>query len=235
MIRLSKYIADAGICSRRQASRLIESGCVLVNGRQGLHIDRIKDGDCVLVSGQEIQAGIEKVYFLYNKSVGVDSVCDFEDSASIVHYLPDLKDNRRVFPVGRLDKDSHGLMLLTNHGELCQKLMHPDFYHEKEYLVRVDRPFSEAFLVAMAAGVQYGKITTKPCRIRKVEDEWFKITLTQGLNRQIRRMSQSLGYRVMDLQRIRMVNLQLGELALNKHRELKEDEVAVLLREAGHQ
>lgn len=235
MIRLSKYIADAGVCSRRQASRLIESGCVLVNGKRGLHIDRIKDDDRVLVDGQEIKLGTKKVYFLFNKPVGIDSVCDLEDPSSIVHHLPYLDDCLRVFPVGRLDKDSHGLMLLTNHGELCHKLMHPDFYHEKEYLVRVDKSVSDSFLRSMAAGVRYGEVITKPCRIKKVESECFQIILTQGLNRQIRRMCQAQGYRVMDLQRIRMVNLQLGGLKFNEHRKLTENEVSGLLRETGHQ
>ncbi|KEI71607.1 pseudouridine synthase [Endozoicomonas elysicola] len=235
MIRLSKYIADAGVCSRRQASRLIEAGLVQVNGRHGLHIDRIKNGDMVVVDGQEVMTNTEKVYFLYNKPVGVDSVCDWEDGSSIVHHLPKVENNIRVFPIGRLDKDSHGLMLLTNHGELCHKLLHPDFYHEKEYLVCVDQPLSDDFLLSMSAGVRYGGVITKPCRIQKVADQWFQIILTQGLNRQIRRMCRSLGYRVLELQRIRMVNLQLGNLMLNKHRKLTDNEVIGLLRDTGHQ
>ena len=235
MIRLSKYIADAGVCSRRQASRLIEDGLVQVNGRSGLHIDRIKDGDTVVVDGQSIMTNATKVYFLYNKPVGVDSVCDMADAASIIHHLPTPENNLRVFPVGRLDKDSHGLMLLTNHGELCQQLLHPDFYHEKEYLVCVDKPLSDDFLLSMSAGVRYGEIITKPCRIKKVSEQWFQIILTQGLNRQIRRMCRSLGYRVLELQRIRMVNLQLGDLRLNEHRKLTDNEVSALLRETGHQ
>ncbi|USE39079.1 pseudouridine synthase [Endozoicomonas sp. SCSIO W0465] len=137
MIRLAKFIADAGLCSRRQASRLIDSGCVLINGRPGLHIDRVNDSDSVTVDGRELKSTTGKTYFLYNKPVGIDSVCDVRNPASIVHRLPALNGNLRVFPVGRLDKDSHGLMLLTNHGELCQTLLHPDYYHEKEYLVTV--------------------------------------------------------------------------------------------------
>lgn len=235
MIRLSKFIADAGYCSRRQASRLIDSGCVLVNGRPGLHIDRITDSDCVTVDGHELKSVTEKIYFLYNKPVGVDSVCDVEDPASIVHYLPALNDNLRIFPVGRLDKDSHGLMLLTNHGELCQALLHPDYYHEKEYRVNVDKPVDEAFLLSMAAGVSYGDVTTKPCVVEKVASDTFTIVLTQGLNRQIRRMCQALGYRVMDLQRIRMVNLLLDGIEPNHHRLLRAEEISGLLRATGHQ
>ncbi|WP_419536055.1 pseudouridine synthase [Endozoicomonas sp.] len=235
MIRLSKFIADAGFCSRRKASRLIDSGCVLLNGRLGLHIDRVTDSDCVTVDGRELKLTTEKIYFLYNKPVGVDSVCDIDDPASIVHHMPKLNELLRVFPVGRLDKDSHGLMLLTNHGELCQTLLHPDHYHEKEYLVTVNKPIDEAFLLSMAPGVRYGDVTTKPCRVTRVASHAFKIVLTQGLNRQIRRMCQALGYRVMDLQRIRMVNLLLDGTGPGQHRLLLDEEISGLLRAVAHQ
>ncbi|WP_257284514.1 pseudouridine synthase [Endozoicomonas sp. SESOKO1] len=235
MIRLAKFIADAGCCSRRQASRLIDSDRVLVNNRPGLHIDRVTDSDCVTVDGRELKSATAKIYFLYNKPIGVDSICDVGNPASIIHHLPVLNGNMRVFPVGRLDKDSHGLMLLTNHGELCQTLLHPDYYHEKEYLVTVDKPVTEAFLLSMAAGVSYGDVTTKPCRIGKAASHAFRIILTQGLNRQIRRMCQALGYRVMDLQRIRMVNLLLDGIEPNQHRWLLDEEISGLLRATGHQ
>lgn len=216
MIRLAKYIADAGVCSRRAACRLIEAGEVQVNGRQGQHVDRVSEHDQIQVSGQPIKPVQELVYYAYNKPAGIDCVCNPDDPNSIIHQIPVGDNIPRLFPVGRLDKDSHGLMLLTNDGALCQKLMHPDFYHEKEYIVRVDRPFVPEFCPKMAAGVSYGDITTRPCKIVPETKDSFRIILTQGLNRQIRRMCQALGYRVIDLQRIRVMNLELGELPTAK-------------------
>lgn len=220
MIRLAKYIADAGVCSRRAASRLIEAGEVEVNHRQAGHTDRVSDRDQVLVSGKIIEPFIEKVYFIYNKPIGIDCVCNPDDPASIIHHLPAGDNIPRLFPVGRLDKDSHGLMLLTNNGELCQRLMYPDFYHEKEYRVRVHREFDQKFSEQMSDGVCYNNIATRPCKIIPETPEIFRIVLTQGLNRQIRRMCQALGYRVVDLQRIRMINLALNDLPVGEYKQI---------------
>ena len=225
MIRLAKYIADAGYCSRRAACRLIDAGDVTVNGRPGAHIDRVSDQDVILVQGQRLQKPEAFSYFLYNKPVGVDCVCNPDDPSSIVHFMPAGTDIPRLFPVGRLDKDSHGLMLLTNHGELCQRILHPDFYHEKEYLVRVDQTIDMDFCHQMAAGVQYAEVSTKPCVVQQSGDDRFAITLTQGLNRQIRRMCQALERRVVDLQRVRLLNVHLGELSIGDSRPLTVDEI----------
>ena len=225
MIRLAKYIADAGYCSRRAACRLIDAGDVTVNGRPAEHIDRVSDQDIVLVQGLRLKKPEAFSYFLYNKPVGVDCVCRDDDPSSIIHFMPSDADIPRLFPVGRLDKDSHGLMLLTNHGDLCQRILHPDFYHEKEYLVVVDKMIDTDFCREMATGVQYGEVSTKPCVIQKLGDCRFAITLTQGLNRQIRKMCQALGYRVVDLQRVRLLNIHLDNLPVGENRPLTVDEI----------
>ncbi|WP_299735329.1 RNA pseudouridine synthase [uncultured Endozoicomonas sp.] len=228
-IRLSKFISDAGVCSRRQASRLIESGVVLVNGRQGKHSDRINDDDSVFIEGKRLILKKKNVNFIYHKPVGIDCVLNIEDKDSIIHYLPACDAGERVFPVGRLDKDSRGLMLLTNDGELCQKLIHPDYYHEKEYWVRVDKPLSALFIKKMAAGVSYKNVVTRPCIIERIDDYSFKIILTEGKNRQIRQMCQSLGYRVLDLYRHRLKCLVMRDLEEGGCSHLSESDVQGLL------
>ena len=228
MIRLAKYIAGAGYCSRRAACRLIEAGEVLLNGRPALHTDRVSLNDQVVVQGQRLKPVTEYHYFLFNKPVGVDCVCNPSDPDSILHFMPSGEGIPRLFPVGRLDKDSHGLMLLTNHGELCQRLLHPDFYHEKEYRVVVDQPLTEGFFRAMAAGVEYGGIQTRPCQIYRVNDRCFNIILTQGLNRQIRRMCKALGYKVVDLQRVRLMSICLSDLPCSYFRVLTAEELQLL-------
>ncbi len=162
-----------------------------------------------------------KTYLLYNKPAGIDCVCDLNNAASIVHQI---KFKHRIFPVGRLDKDSHGLMLLTNDGDLCHRVLHPDHHHEKEYKVTVDRPIDPLFCQAMAKGVSYKKVKTRPCQINQISKSSFKITLTQGLNRQIRHMCKALGYTVTDLQRIRLMNLKLDNLSSNVYRHLTDEE-----------
>ncbi|AMO55866.1 pseudouridine synthase [Endozoicomonas montiporae] len=229
MIRIAKYIAASGLCSRRAASRLIDSGQVQVNGRAANHIDHVNKHDNIVVNGLTVKAPEERCYYLYNKPVGIDCVCKPQDVSSIIHQI---NTPVRVFPVGRLDKDSHGLMLLTNDGELCQKLLHPDYVHEKEYRVAVDKPVTDAFLEKMSAGVTYNAgnklIITRPCRVKRQSDNEFRITLTQGMNRQIRRMCKALGYRVIELQRLRMESLKLGDLPLNQIQNLSEHQVLQL-------
>ena len=231
MIRIAKYIAASGLCSRRAASRLIDSGQVLLNDNVATHIDHVSDRDNIVVNGKIITPPTKHRYYLYNKPVGIDCVCEPENAASIIHQI---NTPVRVFPVGRLDKDSHGLMLLTNNGSLCQKLLHPDFYHEKEYRVAVDKPVTQEFLQNMSAGVTYRvgskTIKTLPCPVKRHNDSEFLITLTQGMNRQIRRMSKALGYRVTNLQRLRMETLQLGNLSLNQVQSLSDHQVSHLKR-----
>ena len=226
MIRLAKYIADAGHCSRRAASRLIDAGRVTVNDRPANHIDHVNDQDKIHIDGELLDSSNAKVYWLYNKPEGIDCVCKLDDENSIIHQLPKTP---RVFPVGRLDKDSHGLLLLTNDGELCHRLIHPDFLHEKEYRVSVDKRVDSEFMSAMSDGVSYNNIKTRPCRLEKLSDNSFLITLTEGKNRQIRRMCQAMGRKVVNLQRIRILNLHLSDLPANQIRPLTDSELATLI------
>ncbi|WP_199609503.1 pseudouridine synthase [Flocculibacter collagenilyticus] len=225
--RLAKYIAQSGLCSRRAASRLIDAHRVTVNHRLANHIDHVTDNDKICVDGEVLAPKAQQLVLALNKPVGVDCNCDPTNPDSIVHIIAG---DERVFPVGRLDKDSHGLMLLTNDGELCQQLLHPDFYHEKEYLVAVDRPFDASFVSAMQQGVSIPQGITRPCSLLPVSDNQFKLTLTQGWNRQIRKMCKQLGYRVIDLQRIRMVTIKLNALPLGEIRRLSHEEVNTLSR-----
>ena len=233
-IRLAKYLAMTGLCSRRTATRHIRDGHITIDGRLANHIDTVSLIDsCSGVTSREqlkfddvLIQGIEsKQYWMLNKSVGTDCRLLTDDSSSLLHLLPA---SPRLYPVGRLDKDSRGQLLLTNDGELTQKLMHPDFGHSKTYHVQVDRNFDDNFLIKMAQGVSYRDVTTLPCKMTRLDDDKFEIILTQGLNRQIRRMSQTLGYKVIDLKRVQIQTLKLGELEEGEMRELTEQEVEVL-------
>jgi len=230
-IRLAKYLALTGLCSRRAATRYIRDGLITIDGRLANHIDTVTlietpDGafckESLLFEGIAV-AGIEpKQYWILNKSVGTDCRLLPCDPDSLVHLLPE---SPRLYPVGRLDKDSRGLLLLTNDGELTQKLMHPDFGHSKVYHVRVDRPFDDDFLHLMAQGVSYRDVTTLPCKMKRLGDAKFEIVLTQGLNRQIRRMSQALGFKVIDLKRVKIQSLEMQGLVEGEMRELTMEEV----------
>ncbi|ACJ31062.1 Pseudouridine synthase, Rsu [Shewanella piezotolerans WP3] len=234
-MRLAKYLAITGCCSRRAATRLIRDGQVIFNDRLANHVDSVTLIDTpegqrcqehVIVNGELIQAVEAKAYWLFNKAVGTDSRLLAELPNSLIHLLPV---SPRLYPVGRLDKDSHGLLLLTNDGELTHQLMHPDFGHSKTYHVQVDRPFDEVFLANMAAGVSYKGVTTLPCTITRLDVDRYEIILTQGLNRQIRRMSHALGFKVIDLKRISIQSLQLGNLLEGSMRPLSSTELADLL------
>lgn len=210
-IRLAKFIADAGVCSRRQASRLIDDKCVLVNGRPANHIDHVDASDVIEVNGQQVKALTTKSYFAIYKPIGVDCKLIESDPTSLVHLLPK---QIRLFPIGRLDKDSHGLLLLTNDGELCQQLNHPDFDKEKEYIVTTSKPITNEFCQQMMGGVPVKGVITRRCEVEQINETQFRIILTQGLNRQIRRMTKYCGYYVVDLKRVRIASLSLAELNL---------------------
>ncbi len=210
-IRLAKYLGHAGVCSRRAASRLIDAGRVLVNGRLANHIDHVDQNDRITVDGVLVEPPKEKRYLAYHKPVGIDCKLRPDDPSSLFHLLPP---GPRIYPVGRLDKDSRGLLLLTNDGELCNRLIHPDHHQEKEYLVTVDRPLDDEFCRRMAEGVMIDGQSTLPCRVWQVEPTRFRIILRQGLNRQIRKMARACGYRVIDLYRERIARLNLSELSL---------------------
>lgn len=235
-MRLAKYLAQCGIGSRREACRLIEAGRITLNGGIARHADPIcldESLNCldrIEFDGKPITKTETLTYWVFNKAVGTDCRLLDQDETSLIHLLPKAP---RLYPVGRLDKDSRGLLLLTNDGELTHKLMHPSFAHSKTYHVRLDRPFADDFVEQMANGVNYKDVQTLPCQVRRLSSDSFEIVLTQGLNRQIRRMSKALGYRVIDLERVAIMALNLRELALGELQEgqmrpLTESEIAAL-------
>lgn len=228
--RLNKFIADSGYCSRREADRLIEEGRVDVDGHPGALGDRILPGMRVTVDGHPLSGRGEKVYLLLNKPVGVVCTADPREPMNVVDYL---NYPVRIFPVGRLDKDSEGLLLLTSDGEIVNRILRAAGGHEKEYEVTVDQPVTREFLEKMAAGVPILDTVTLPCRVRRTGDRSFNIILVQGLNRQIRRMCEALGYSVRSLRRIRIMNIRLGKLRPGQWRALTDEELDGLLRRLG--
>ncbi|BAJ03622.1 pseudouridine synthase [Shewanella violacea] len=234
-MRLAKYLAMTGLCSRKAATRYIRDGHITLDGRLANHIDTISliespsgltSLEILKFDGVLIQGVESKQYWMLNKSVGTDCRLLAHDPSSLLHLLPD---NPRLYPVGRLDKDSRGQLILTNDGELTQQLMHPDFGHSKTYHVQVDGNFEDSFLIKMAQGVSYRDVTTLPCKMTRLNDNKFEIILTQGLNRQIRRMSQALGYKVVDLKRVNIQSLALGDLKEGEMRQLTALEQALLI------
>ncbi|MDP2633417.1 MAG: pseudouridine synthase [Pseudoalteromonas sp.] len=213
-IRLAKYIAHAGVCSRKQASRLIDEGVVIVNHRAANHIDHVDDNDHVTVNGVRVQGKAQRVYYAYHKPVGIDCKLNQTDPSSLIHHLPPAT---RVYPIGRLDKDSRGLLILTNDGEFCNQLIHPDFHQPKRYIVTVDKPLDENFCYKMAHGVPVDKHITLPCTVEQIAPCQFSIILKQGLNRQIRKMAHYCGYRVIDLYREQISSLNLASLNLSEN------------------
>ncbi len=224
--RLNKFIADSGYCSRREADRLIAEGRVRLDGRVGALGDRVADGTSVTVDGKPLAGEREKVYILLNKPRGIVCTADPREPMNVVDYL-DLP--TRVFPVGRLDKDSEGLLLLTSDGEIVNRMLRAAGGHEKEYEVTIDRPVTAEFVHRMMAGVPILDTVTLPCRVRRTGECSFNIVLVQGLNRQIRRMCEALGAKVTHLRRIRIMHLRLGRLRPGQWRELTEAEKSELM------
>ena len=231
-MRLNKYLADAGLCSRREADRRIEAGRVTVDGSVATLGTQVEDGQEVICDGKPVSAKERTVILICNKPRGIVCTAEKREKDNIIDYIgyP-----IRVFPVGRLDKDSRGLILLTNDGELSDALMRSRNGHEREYEVTVNRSIDAAFVRSMSEGVYLEEldVTTLPAKVKKLSADSFSITLTQGLNRQIRRMCETLGYRVKDLKRVRIENLTLGELSEGRYRELTEEEEAALRKRAG--
>lgn len=225
--RLNKYISESGICSRREADRYIEQGLVLINGKRAGIGDRVTAGDEVKVNGRLIEAqdNSELVLIALNKPVGIVSTTDEGEKDNIVDYV---NHSTRVFPIGRLDKDSQGLIFLTNHGDLVNKILRAGNSHEKEYLVTVDKPITDEFIRGMGAGVPILGQKTKKCKVKKEAAMVFRITLVQGLNRQIRRMCEYFGYEVTKLERIRIMNVSLAGLPVGEWRDLTNDELIKL-------
>ncbi|MCR4739840.1 MAG: pseudouridine synthase [Lachnospiraceae bacterium] len=231
-IRINKYIADAGICSRREADRLISEGTVLIDGKTAHNGDKVFSDSEVTVKGRPIQIKDTKVYLAYNKPVGVVCTAEKREKNNIMDAIDYPV---RITYAGRLDKSSEGLIILTNDGELIDALMRSRNDHEKEYLVTVDRPVTADFIKKMRSGVYLEEldVTTKPCKARKLKERSFEIILTQGLNRQIRRMCEALGYRVRSLKRIRVGNIELNGLKTGQYREIKGEELKAMLKNAG--
>ena len=221
--RINKFLSEAGVCSRRQADRFIEEGQVLINGAVAMTGDKVGEQDEVVFQGKTIKKEAPFVLLAYNKPVGV--VCSAKEKDNIVDYIgyPE-----RIYPVGRLDKDSEGLVLLTNQGELHNQISHARNCHEKEYEVMVNKTITKEFLQQMREGVPILDTVTRPCKVRKTSQNTFTIVLTQGLNRQIRRMCDALGYRVRTLKRVRVMNICLNDLAVGEYREIKGEELKQL-------
>lgn len=224
--RLNKFIADSGYCSRREADRLIQEGRVRLDGRVGVLGDRVQPGMAVTVDGKPLSGEGEKVYLLLNKPRGIVCTADPREPMNVVDYLGYPS---RVFPVGRLDKDSEGLLLLTSDGEIVNRVLRAAGGHEKEYEVQIDRPVTPEFVRRMSEGVPILDTVTLPCRVRRTGERSFNIILVQGLNRQIRRMCEALGANVTHLRRIRIMNLRLGRLQPGQWRELTKAELTELM------
>lgn len=227
-IRLNKYIASSGLCSRREADTLIESGKVTINGIVAVQGSKVLDGDVVEVNGRKVTPEDDMVYIAFNKPLGITCTTDTRDPSNIIDYIGF---DERIFPVGRLDKNSSGLILLTNDGSIVNKLLRAENGHEKEYLVTVNRPYDKNFIKSMESGVPVLGQLTLPCRIKPAGDRSFKIILHQGLNRQIRRMCEYLGFKVTKLKRIRFMNIMLGDLETGKWRYLTSAEKKELLKD----
>jgi 23S rRNA pseudouridine2604 synthase len=227
-MRLNKFISETGLCSRREADARIEAGRVTINGVVATLGMQVNEGDVVCVDGKPVGGAEKHVYIALNKPVGVVCTTDREISGNIADFV---NYPERIFPIGRLDKESEGLILLTNNGDIVNEILRVENEHEKEYVVTVDRPVTEIFLNGMASGVRILGTVTKPCKVSRVGPATFRIILTQGLNRQIRRMCSFFGYKVLRLQRVRIINLTLEGLGLKtgKWRELKDNEVRGLL------
>lgn len=232
-MRLNKYLAHCGICSRRDADRLIEQGKVSVNGQTAVTGQAVNDTDEVTVFGKIVQESKKTVVLAYNKPVGV--TCTEKDPHADKKIMDMIKYPVRVTYAGRLDKDSEGLLLLTNDGDLIQAMMRGAGDHEKEYVVKVDREVSKEFLDNITCGIYLKdlKITTKPCRAEQIGKFSFKIILTQGVNRQIRRMCSACGYQVKNLKRIRVMHIELGNLKSGEYVELSDTDVERLYKDTG--
>ena len=227
-IRLNKFLSDAGVCSRRAADKAIEAGEVLVNGKPAVMGQRISEGDKVEYAGKLVSNADKKPILLaYNKPAGIVCTAEKREKNNIVDHLNYPK---RIYPIGRLDKDSTGLILLTNQGDLVNKIMRAVNAHEKEYVVSVDKEITGDFIKKMSDGVYLDEleVTTRKCKVRKLSKYEFNIILTQGLNRQIRRMCQMLGYRVKTLKRVRIMNINLSDLKEDTYRDVTAEELKVL-------
>ena len=225
-MRLNKYISETGVCSRREADKWIDAGRVTCNGNPAALGTQVGEGDVVCIDGQPIGAKKKQIYIALNKPVGVTCTTEAHIEDNIIDLVgyPE-----RIFPIGRLDKDSEGLILLTNDGDIVNEILRAENNHEKEYIVTVDRPITDLSLKMMASGIKIMGELTKPCKVGRIDQTSFRMILTQGLNRQIRRMCSALGYKARRLQRVRIMNIHLGTLGSGQWRHLSDSELAGLL------
>ena len=227
LIRLNKYISESGMCSRREADRFIELKNVTINRKTAVLGDQVGPKDVVRVNGilVEPRAKEDGIYILFNKPVGITSTTDTSDKDNIIDYI---RYGERIFPVGRLDKDSQGLIILTSNGDIVNQILRAGNQHEKEYVVTVDKPVTEQFVKSMSSGVPILGVNTRKCKIHAESKFVFRITLIQGMNRQIRRMCEYFGYDVLKLERVRIMNLSVKSIPLGDYREIKPEELAEL-------
>lgn len=233
-VRLNKFLSDAGVCSRREADRLIEAGKVMIDGKTAVLGDKVEAGQVVLCEGREVKSNKKLILLALHKPEGIECTTDRDNPDNIVDFTgyPE-----RIYPVGRLDKNSTGLILLTNTGELANQILKASNHHEKEYQVSVDKDITDEFLKQMAGGVtiyidnEDRTVTTRKCKVKKTGKRTFTIILTQGFNRQIRRMCKALGYQVQSLKRVRIMNILLGDLPEGKWRSVSEEEIRKLLEQ----
>lgn len=229
-MRINKLFSNLGICSRRETNRLIEEKRVFVNGKLCEPGQWVEEDDNILLDGKKVQAK-RKVYLVLNKPRGITCTAAEEVNDNIITYMDY---EQYIFPVGRLDKESQGLIIMTNDGELANKILEADNLHEKEYIVTVDKEINDDFIKNMSSGVDIGDTITRACKVTRIDNNTFNIILTQGLNRQIRRMSKAFGYNVIRLERIRIMNIKIDNIEYGKWRELTIDELEELKKECRY-
>lgn len=228
-VRINKYLSESGFCSRREADRLIEQGRVEINGKHAQIGSKISEIDVVTVDGKAIKNNAKMVYLAFNKPIGIVSTTDQEIRGNIIDFI---NYPQRIFHIGRLDKDSEGLILLTNDGDIVNEILRAENNHEKEYLVEVDRRVLPDFIEGMSKGVPILRTFTKPCTVERTGEKEFRIVLTEGMNRQIRRMCETFGYTVISLKRIRIMHIPL-DIPVGKFRHLTDDERKILFKMIG--
>ena len=226
-IRINKYISSSGICSRRQADEYIANGRVTIDGVIAQAGSQVKPGQTVLVDGKPVLPSEDHVYIAFNKPLGITCTTDKRDPDNIIDYI---NYPSRIFPIGRLDKNSSGLILLTDNGDIVNRLLRAEGRHDKEYVVQVNKPLTSDFKEKMENGVPILDTVTLPCKVKITGKSSFHIVLNQGLNRQIRRMCEYFGYRVIRLKRIRILNIQLGSLPVGQYRKLNNKELSDLMK-----
>lgn len=232
-VRINKYLSEAGICSRREADRQVEAGNVTVDGETARAGTRVKPGQTVLFCGKPVKREEEMILLAFHKPAGIVCTAEKREKNNVVDYM---RYPKRIYPVGRLDKDSEGLLLMTNNGDIVNKMMRGGNLHEKEYIVTVNKPVTDSFLRGLAGGVPLAELNTmtRKCRAERTGKRQFRIVLTQGLNRQIRRMCEYFGYRVEKLVRVRIMNIELGDLKSGTWRKVTEEEYGRLLKQLAH-